>query len=195
MSTRPLIGLAMVIASIAVLTTGCGSSDTNADATYTTASDAVAVEATVTDASETETPANGSSTAIGVGVDQTCKNLVGFFALAKDVDIARGGNSVSDVEKVAAAASELAGNAPAEPSSSFMTGEPRESLETFAKAYRTYLDVLSEGDLEPGPDALLEPRIADVMQDASIDASVGLVPWIDARCSADVKDQLRQLSE
>ncbi len=185
MNARPLIGLAMVIASVAVLTTGCGSSDKTANATYATASD---VEATATDA---ET--NGATSSIGAGIDQTCEDIVRFFALGKDVDIVRGGNSVSDVEKIAAMASELARNAPAEPSSSFLQGEPRKSLESFVKAYGTYLDVLSEGDLEPGPDASLEPRISDAMDDLSIDVSVGLVPWIDARCSTDVKNQLQQL--
>jgi hypothetical protein len=190
MNSRPLIGLALLIASAAALTAGCGSSGIKADVTQATASEAAA-----TDATAAGTPTNGATTAIGVGVDQTCKDLVGFFALAKDVEIARGGNSVSDVEKVAAAASELARNAPAEPSSSFMAGEPRESFAGVAKAYGTYLDVLSEGDLDPGPDALLDARVAGAMEDVSIDVSVGIVPWIDARCSAEVKDQLQQLGD
>lgn len=188
MNARPLIGLAMVIASVAVLTTGCGSSDRVANATNATAADVVATEATATDART-----SGAASSIGAGIDQTCEDIVRLFAFGKDVDIVRGGNSVSDVEKIAAMASELARSAPAEPSTSFLEGEPRESLESFVTAYGTYLDVLSEGDLEPGPDAILEPRISDAMEDLSIDVSVGLIPWIGARCSADVKNQLQEL--
>jgi len=141
----------------------------------------------------TTTEAGG---AIGQGVDQTCEDLVAFFALAKEVDIARGGNSVDDVEKLAVAASELASKAPEEPETGdFLVdaGEPRESLESIAEAYGSYASLLSELDLEPGPDALLEPRIAGALSDLSLDYTLGVVPWIDARCSAEDKAQLEQL--
>lgn len=144
------------------------------------------------DATTTETGG-----AIGQGVDQTCEDLVAFFALAKEVDIARGGNSVDDVEKLAAAASELASKAPEEPETGdFLVdaGEPRESLGSIAEAYGSYVSLLSELDLEPGPDALLEPRIADALGDLSLDYTLGVVPWIDARCSNEVKAQLGQLA-
>lgn len=132
---------------------------------------------------------------IGQGVDETCHDLVAFFALAKEVDIARGGDSVGDVEKLAAAASELASNAPQEPQGNLVigAGEPRDSLQGIAEAYGSYVSLLSELGLDPGPDALLEPRVADALGDVSIDVTLGLLPWMDARCSAEDKAQLEQL--
>jgi zinc-ribbon domain len=134
----------------------------------------------------------GPTDATGQGVDQTCKDLVAFFALAKEVDIARGGHSVGDVEKLAAAASELASKAPAEPTG-ILLGEPRKSLEHIAKDYETYVSVLSEGGVDPGPDALLEPRISAALDDVSFQVATGLVLWMDARCSEEDKARLQQL--
>ena len=210
MRTRPLIGCAILITTAVFVTTGCGSSGTRTDAlstspTPTTATaDAATFDATTGDEMTTETPsvdatavdstASDEGYQVGQGVEQTCQDLVGLFAIIKDADIAHGGHSDSDIQKAAAAASELAAKAPSEPSTSFLSGEPRESLQTIASAYQTYLEVLSEGDLEPGPDALLEPRVADAMTDVQIDFAAGLVPWIASRCSADVQQQLQQLA-
>ena len=133
---------------------------------------------------------------IGQGVDETCEDLVAFFLLARDTDIARGGNSVDDIEELAAAASELASKAPAEPETGDILlgdGEPRDSLEGIAEAYETYLSVLSEGDLEPGPDALLEPRVADAFSDVSLEVTLGIVPWMDARCDPELLEGLGDL--
>ena len=135
------------------------------------------------------TDTTGATGVIGQGVDQTCEEIVVFFALAKEVDIARGGNSVDGVEQLAAAASDLASNAPAEPEG----GEPRDSFQDIAFAYGTYANLLSELDVDPGPDALLEPRIADALGGLEIAYILGVVPWIDARCSAEVKAQLEEL--
>jgi hypothetical protein len=189
MIKRPLIGLAILIATAAVVLTGCGSSGSQ-----TSSLDTTSANATATIAAAADTGAGASTSDLGQGVEQTCQDLVGFFTLAKDADLAHGGQSVSDIEQAVAAASALASQAPAEPSTSFMSGEPRESLQSIANSYQTYLDALPTSGLEPGPDALLDPSIASAMEDASIDVSVGLIPWIDARCSADVHAQLQELA-
>jgi hypothetical protein len=142
-------------------------------------------------------PTNDATTteaesSIGQGVDQTCEDLVAFFTLAKETDIARGGNSVDDVKKLAAAASDLASKAPAEPSG-FNQGEPRHSLQHMADGYGHYVSLLSELGLDPGPDALLEPRVADALSGLDDDVLVGIGPWFDARCSSELKAQMEQL--
>ena len=125
---------------------------------------------------------------IGQGVDQTCADIVAFLTLAKEADIGRGGDSVSDVEQLAAAVSELASEAPAD-----SAGEPRDSFEAIAGAYETYLSVLSELGLEPGPDALLEPRISEAFEDAGLQITLGIGPRADEHCSQEVLDQVAQV--
>lgn len=95
-----------------------------------------------------------STDAIGQGVEETCKDFLAFFAFSKDADLPRGGNSVDDLETAAAAASELADKAPA---------VLRSDLTSIADANRRYIDVLSELNLEPGPDALLVPEVEDAL--------------------------------
>ena len=195
MIIRPLIGLAILIATAVVVLTGCGSSGNQTSSPDTTSANATATTtaaAGITAAADTS--AGASTSAVGQGVEQTCQDLVAFLTLAKDADLAHGGHSVSDIEQTVAAASALASQAPAEPSTSFMSGEPRESLQSIASSYQTYLNVLSTNGLQPGPDALLEPSIASAMEDVQIHVSVGLIPWIDARCNADVHEQLQQLA-
>jgi hypothetical protein len=137
----------------------------------------------------TDTPA-----VVGQGVDQTCEDLVGFFALAKDADLARGGSSVSDVERVAEEATDLASRAPAESTSYYAVriGEPRVSLTGIGEAYWSYVALLSELGLEPGPDAMLEPSTSGVLSDAQSSAE-DLALWIEYRCSADVKARIAAL--
>lgn len=125
---------------------------------------------------------------IGQGVDQTCEDIVAFFTLAKETDIARGGNSVDDVERVAAEVSELASKAPAD-----STGEPRDSFVAIAGTYATYLFVLSELGLEPGPDALLDPTISAAFEDLEVQIVLGVLPWMGEHCSQEVLDQAAQL--
>jgi hypothetical protein len=130
---------------------------------------------------------------VGQGVDQTCEDLVPFLTLARDADFARGGNSVDDFEQLAALAAELASKAPAESGTGSLLveeGEPRDSLERIAEDFGTYVSVLAELGLEPGPDALLEPRISAALEDVSFQVGLGLGPWMDARCSQEVLDQV-----
>jgi len=94
----------------------------------------------------------GVDDAIGQGVDQTCEDLAALQTLLQEFGIAQGGDSVDDIEKLAEMASELASKAPAVLQS---------DLTSIADGYRRYLDVLSENNLEPGPDALLVPEVAD----------------------------------
>ena len=101
-------------------------------------------------------PTNDATTtsadeAIGQGVEQTCEDLAALQTLLQEVNIAQGGDSVDDIEELAEKASELASKAPA---------VLRSDLTSIADGYRQYLDVLSENDLEPGPDALLVPEVA-----------------------------------
>ena len=138
----------------------------------------------------TETDATGD---VGQGVDETCEDLVDFFTLARDADIANGGDSVDDLEELAAAASALASEAPAEPGDSFAAdGEPRDSLEGIAEGFETYVSLLSELGLEPGLEALQEASIADAIADVNIEITLGLVPWIDLRCSEEVKAEIAE---
>ncbi len=124
---------------------------------------------------------------------ETCEDLVDFFTLARDADIANGGDSVDDLEELAAAASALASKAPAEPGDSFAAdGEPRDSLEGIAEGFETYVSLLSELGLEPGLEALQEPSIADAISDVNIEITLGLVPWIDLRCSEEVKAEIAE---
>ena len=51
---------------------------------------------------------------------------------------------------------------------------------------------MSQTGLDPGPDALQDPDIADRL-DLSLEAAV-LLEWIGARCSEDVNGQLEQLA-
>jgi hypothetical protein len=169
--------------------TGCGGGSSDSSSA---GSESIANTTDVLPTNDATTTEAESS--IGQGVDQTCDDLVGFFALAKETDIAHGGNSVADVEKLAAAASELASKAPAEPSGtgSFLEGEPRESLTRTGDAYTAYVTLLSDKNLEPGPDALLDP---DIAQRVDLALELGFIlQWIDARCSDDVKSQLEELA-
>jgi hypothetical protein len=171
-----------VAAALAMTGGGGSSQDTVADAGLDSITN-------TTDVFPTDDATTEPSDAIGQGVDETCEDIVAFFALAKEVDIARGGNSVDGVEQLAEVASDLASTAPAEPEG----GEPRYSFEGIALAYGTYASLLSELDVDPGPDALLEPRIADALADVEIDVVLGVVPWVAERCSAEHKAQLEQL--
>lgn len=94
----------------------------------------------------------GAEDAIGQGVEQTCEDLATLQTLLEEFGISQGGDSVDDVEKLAAMASELASKAPAVLQS---------DLTSIADGYRRYIIVLSELNLEPGPDALLVPEVAD----------------------------------
>lgn len=160
------------------------------------ASEATPTEfATDSTTSTTETDFFGDTTEttvtsvdVGQGVDQTCEDLLAFFVLAKDVDIARGGDSVGDVEQVQAAVYDLASKAPSD-----SQGEPRDSLEAIAVAYGTYLSVLSEQGLEPGPDALLEPTVASAWDDLSLQFSLGVAPWMDESCSPELLAQAQEV--
>jgi len=153
-----------------------------------TTTETTSTDTTSTDVFGDTTDTTDSSVVVGQGVDETCDDLVAFLALAKEADIGRGGDSVSDVEEVAAAASELASNAPAD-----SAGEPRDSFEAIADAYGTYLSVLSELDLEPGPDALLEPRISQAFEDIGLQFGLGVAPWADEHCSQEALDQLAEV--
>ena len=102
-------------------------------------------------------PTNDATTtsadeAIGQGVDQTCEDLAALQTLLTEVDIAHGGDSVDDIEELAEKASEFASKAPAVLQS---------DLTSIADGYRSYIQALSEANLEPGPDALLVPEVAD----------------------------------
>ena len=136
----------------------------------------------------------GADDATGQGVDETCADLLAFFMLAKEIDIARGGNSVDDIERLAAAASELASKAPAEPvqANVFLEGEPRDSLTRMAEAYAAYITLLAQNNMEPGPDALLVPEIATRL-DLSLEESF-LLQWFGARCSEDDQEELQELA-
>ena len=170
--------------------TGCGGGDSDSSSAGSESISNTTDALPTNDATTTE-----AESSIGQGVDQTCDDLVAFFALAKETDIAHGGNSVDDVERVAAAASDLASNAPAEPEqSSGLDGQPRESLQRFAEAYGTYVTLLSELDLEPGPDALLEPRVADALTGLDEEILLNIGPWMETRCSADVMAEMEQLA-
>lgn len=179
----------MLVAGLALALAGCGggssdSGDAAADSISNTTDTLPTDDATTTDAGDTT----------GQGVDETCRDILAFFALAKEVDIARGGNSVDDVEKLAAAASELASKAPEDPGqdNSFLEGEPRESLTRFADAYAAYITLLSQNNLEPGPDALLVPEIADRL-DLSLELAV-VLQWFGARCSEEDNAKLQELA-
>jgi hypothetical protein len=137
----------LVLGGLVLAFAGCGggSSDSGsaaADSVTNTTDTLPTNDATTTSADE----------AIGQGVDQTCEDLAALQTLLTEVDIAHGGDSVDDIEELAEKASELASKAPAVLQS---------DLTSIADGYRRYLDVLSENNLEPGPDALLVPEVAD----------------------------------
>ena len=134
------------------------------------------------------TEVTDASVDVGQGVDQTCEDLLAFFVLAKDTDIARGGDSVGDVEQVQAAVSDLASKAPSD-----SRGEPRDSLQAIANAYATYLSVLSAQGLEPGPDALLEPTVAQAWEDLSLQFGLGVAPWMDESCDPELLAQAQEM--
>lgn len=140
------------------------------------------------------TDTTGTTGFVGQGVEQTCSDIVAFEALAKEVGIARGGNSGGDVEEIAAVASELASGAPAEPEGglTYGSGEPRESLQGMAEALGAYASLLSELGLEAGPDALLEPRIAEALSSLAYDENT-VIQWFLVRCSAEDQAQLQEL--
>jgi hypothetical protein len=142
------------------------------------------------DETTTETSAVG-----GEGVDETCEDLLAFAVLAKDRGMSSETASVDDVEDVAAAVSELASRASAEPEEAgfLLAGEPRDSLEGLAEALESYLGVLSELGLEPGPDALVEPRVADAAERVR-DNDSSLFDWFGARCSEDDKSELEEIT-
>jgi hypothetical protein len=131
---------------------------------------------------------------VGQGVDQTCDDFVELTSLAKDVDIAHGGRSVSDIENLAAAASDLASKAPAEPSGAgaLLEGEPRQTLTRVADAYAGYVSLLAEKNLEPGSEAMVDPDVAARL-DLSLEVGV-ILQWVDVRCGEDVKARLAELA-
>jgi hypothetical protein len=141
------IATAILIVGLVSALAGCGggSSDSGSGASesITNTTDTLPTD----DATTT-----GVDEAIGQGVDQTCEDLAALQTLLQEVDIAHGGDSVDDIEELAEMASELASKAPA---------VLRADLTSIADGYRRYLDVLSENNLEPGPDALLVPEVAD----------------------------------
>jgi hypothetical protein len=150
-------------------------------------------------ATETTSPASSGSTTgttavVGQGVDQTCDDFVELTSLAKDVDIAHGGRSVSDIENLAAAASDLASKAPAEPSGAgaLLEGEPRQTLTRVADAYAGYVSLLAEKNLEPGSEAMVDPDVAARL-DLSLEVGV-ILQWVDVRCGEDVKARLAELA-
>jgi len=151
-------------------------------------------DTTETDLYGDETDTTDTTGSIGQGVDETCKDIVAFEALAKEVDIVRGGNSTDDVEEIAAMASELASSAPAEAEAglTYGSGEPRDGLQGMAEALGSYASLLSELGLEAGPDALLEPRIAEALSSLAFDES-DVLQWFLVRCSEEDKAQLQQL--
>ena len=167
---------------------GGGGSDSDAEAVTVTVTETASSETTTTDMFGETTENTDASVEVGQGVDETCEDLLAFFVLAKDTDIGRGGDSVGDVEQVHAVVSDLASKAPSD-----SQGEPRESLVAIAAAYATYLSVLSEQGLEPGPDALLEPRIAEAWEDLGLQFSLGVAPWMDESCSPELLAQAQEL--
>jgi zinc-ribbon domain len=192
--------VALLVAGVAVAALSLTGGDESSQATlseigtdYTTDTTEPDLFGDPSDSTETDlygdaTDTTDTSVAIGQGVDETCDDMVAFLVLAREADIGRGGNSVSDVERVAAAAADLASKAPAD-----SDGEPRDSFQGIAAAYETYLSVLSELGLEPGPDALLEPRIEAAFEDAGLQIALGIGPWAEEHCSQEVLDQVAEV--
>jgi hypothetical protein len=150
------------------------------------------------DTKTTESRGAGSTDPTGTGdrtgtvsqdVEQTCEGIVELLTQFK-----KPADSIEDVQAAAAAFSELAGKAPAETEESFPSGagDPRDSLQGIADGYAEAASLFSELGLKPGPDALQEPRIADIIDDIQLELTLGVQPWVEARCSADVQEQLQQ---
>ncbi len=136
----------LVLGGLVLALAGCGGGSSDSDSaavdSITNTTDALPTnDATTTSADE----------AIGQGVEQTCEDISALQTLLQEENIAQGGDSVDDIEELAEMASELATKAPAVLLS---------DLTSIADGYRRYLEVLSENNLEPGPDALLVPEVA-----------------------------------
>lgn len=192
---------AVLFGGLVLALAGCGGgSDSGAVATVTvTTTETTSAELTTTTPTDlygdtTDTTDAGEETAVvGQGVDQTCDDLVELFSQGLDANLARGGDSVSEIESIATAYSELAAKAPAEPSTdALLAGEPRDSLIDLGQAFDSYAALLTELGLEPGPDALLEPRIDEALEGQAA-AATDLGLWIDERCSDDVKSRIMEL--
>jgi hypothetical protein len=148
------------------------------------------IETTETDAvgSTDATKTTGTTGTVGQGVEQTCEDIVELLTRFEEP-----ADSIEDVQAAAAAFSELADKAPAETEESFPlgAGEPRDSLQGMADGYAKAASLFSELGLEPGPEALQEPRIADLIEDVALELTLGVRPWVEARCSADIQERLQ----
>jgi hypothetical protein len=140
--------MALVFGGMVLALAGCGGSSDSSSA----GSESIANTTDVLPTNDATT--TGAEDAIGQGVEQTCQDLTSLQTRLREADIAHGGNSVDNLEELAASASELASKAPA---------VLRSDLRSIADGYRRYINVLSELNLEPGPDALLVPEVADAV--------------------------------
>ncbi len=134
------------------------------------------------------TEATDTSVDIGQGVDQTCEDLLAFFVLAKDVDIARGGDSVGDVERVQAAVSDLASKAPSD-----SQGEPRDSLEAIADGVRDVPVRALRAGPGAGPRRLAGAESRGSLGRPELQFGLGVAPWMDESCSPELLAQAQEM--
>lgn len=144
----------------------------------------------ITDTTESDvlgdtTDTTDASAETDQGAEQTCEDLVAVDNFGEVI----GTGSVADVERFAAAISELASRAPAEPAGTLLEGEPRESLAAIGLALESYAALLTELGVEPSSDTSSDSRLVDAIDEVgSLSADVD--EWIAERCSPEQRDQI-----
>ena len=165
--------LSILVLALALLAVGCGGGDDDSSASDTTTVDETTSEGTTSD--------DGTGTTGDFDfADEDCRSLLAAYLGVNQAFAAAAGGSNDDLQQQAEAFSEFADDVPE---------EIRADVQTLAKAYGRYIEVLQDAGLEPGeiPSAEQAQELSDALQAVGTAdvtaASERLSTWTTENCA------------